>query len=108
MPEGDPLARLAADGLLQDGGPDGPRPTPRWRAAMARSALRLQRSGAPWRDLRLPIASALVELYPDLEDEEIARAVEAMLPIARRGLGPLFDTSDEGLPRGAGPASTGR
>jgi hypothetical protein len=106
MPEPDPLARLAADGLLEDGGPDGRRPTPRWRAAMARSALRLQRTGAPWRDLRVPIAAALVELYPELGDEELARTVEAMLPIAGRGLEHLLDASDEGLPRGPGPGST--
>jgi hypothetical protein len=90
MPEQDPLARLAADGLVRPAA-GGPATTARWKGAMARAALRLKERGAPWRDLRLPIAAALLELYPDLGDEEIARAVEAMLPIERGGLGPLFD-----------------
>jgi hypothetical protein len=49
------LGVLAFDGVR-------PRTTTRWQAAMARAAHRLQREGAAWRDLRLPIAMALVEI----------------------------------------------
>ncbi len=76
----EPAEVLLDDGLIQrDGGRA--RTTPRWQAAMARAALRLQRSGAPWQDLRLPIASALLERHPDATDEELAALVEAMLPV---------------------------
>jgi hypothetical protein len=67
-----------------------PRTTARWQAAMARAAHRLQREGAPWRDLRLPIAMALVEIAGTLSDDELARRVEEMVPIELHELGPLF------------------
>ncbi len=71
---------LRSDGLiLREGARD--RTTARWQAAMARAALRLRRSGAPWQDLRIPIASALLERYPDATDEDLAALVEAMLPV---------------------------
>lgn len=57
---------------------------------MARAALRLTRDDAPWQDLRLPIAIALLELYPGLRDDELADLVETMLPVERRG----FDRGD--------------
>ena len=78
MPE--PEEVLRADGLTRRDG-DRTRTTPRWQAAMARAALRLQRDGAPWQDLRLPVAAALLESYPDASDEELAALVEAMLPV---------------------------
>lgn len=78
---GGELRRLQADGLIQR--VDGVyRTTTRWQTAMARSALRLYRQGARDDDLRVPVASALVELYGnELHDEEMARLVEALLPI---------------------------
>ena len=88
MPDRDALARLEADGLVRRDA-DGPRTTRRWQAAMARAAVRLYRDGAPWQDLRLPIASALVELYAGAPDEEILAYVEALLPLEARELGPL-------------------
>jgi hypothetical protein len=83
MSETSVLARLEADGLVRTG-PGEARTTPRWQAAMARAALRLYQSDAPWQDLRLPIASALLDLYDGLADDELAALVEAMLPIERR------------------------
>ncbi|GEJ58404.1 hypothetical protein [Anaeromyxobacter diazotrophicus] len=87
MPEADPAAleRLVEDGLLQRG-PRRLRTSPRWQAAMARAALALQRAGAPWADLRLPIAAALVERYPGLEDAALAPLVEAMLAVEQSEL----------------------
>ncbi len=76
----DPAEILRSDGLIrQDGGRS--RTTARWQAAMARAALGLQRSGAPWQDLRLPIAAALLERYPEATDEDLAALVEVMLPV---------------------------
>ncbi len=71
---------LESDGLIRRDG-DRLRTTPRWQAAMARSALRLQRSGAPWMDLRLPIVAALLERHPDASDADLAALVEVMLPV---------------------------
>jgi hypothetical protein len=76
----DPAQRLVEDGLIRRDG-ERARTTPRWQAAMARAALGLQRADAPWRDLRLPVAAALLERYPDATDEELARLVEVMLPV---------------------------
>lgn len=89
MPELDARERLIADGLLRR---EETRlaTTPRAQAALARAALRLQRSGAPWQDLRLPLAAVLVEWYPELPDEEVATLVEAMLPVVASELPPLF------------------
>ncbi len=85
MPDEEVLAALQADGLVaREGGRV--RATRRWQAAMARAARRLALEDAPWKDLRLPIAAALVELRGDLPDEEIARRVEALLPIEAAGL----------------------
>jgi hypothetical protein len=80
MSQASVLARLEADGLVRPG-PDGARTTTRWQAAMARAAVRLYRSDAPWQDLRLPIAVALLETCQGLADDELAELVEAMLPI---------------------------
>jgi len=89
MPERDATERLIADGLLERE-ESCVRTTVRSEAALARAAITLQRAGAPWRDLRLPIAAALLERYPDLSDEEIASLVEAMLPVVMGELPPLF------------------
>jgi hypothetical protein len=89
MAERTPLARLVDDGLLREGAA-GLEPTSRWEGAMARAALRLQACGAPLLDLRMPIATALVELYRDLADAELAALVEAILPYERRALAPLL------------------
>ena len=82
-----PLDRLEADGLVRSTS-DGFRTTARWQAAMARAALRLQRSDAPWRDVRLPIAASLIDLYRDLSDDELAALVEAMAPVELNVEGP--------------------
>ena len=85
MAEAGVLARLEADGLLRTG-PEGARTTARWQAAMARAALRLYGRDAPWQDLRLPIAFALLDVYAELGDVELAALTEAMLPIEAREL----------------------
>ncbi len=76
----DPIEVLLADGFIRRDG-DRTRTTARWQAAMARTALALQRADAPWRDLRLPIAAALLERHPEASDDELAGLVEAMLPV---------------------------
>jgi hypothetical protein len=79
--------RLEADGLVTREGNE-LRTTRKWQGAMARAALRLYEVGDPGRDLRVPIASALLEIYgTSLEDEEIANLVETMLPVEIRALG---------------------
>jgi len=83
----DSLDRLVEDGLLRREG-DRARTTARWQAALARAALRLQRAGAPWKDLRLPIAAALLERYAEASDEELAALVEAMVPVEEAELAP--------------------
>jgi hypothetical protein len=75
-----PLAQLIADGLVRREG-QRCRTTARWQAALARAALGLQRAGAPWGGLRLPVAAALAERYPGLGDDALADLVEAMLPV---------------------------
>jgi len=92
MPQASMLARLEADGLVRTA-PGGARTTSRWQAAMARAAFRLYGSKAPWQDLRLPIAAALVEVCGDLTDVELADLVEAMLPIEKRELRGLWRSS---------------
>jgi hypothetical protein len=88
MPELEALNRLVEDGYLRR--EDGRlRTTPRWQAAMARSAIALQAAGAPWNDLRLPIAGALAEHYASLTDNELADLVEVMLPVEEAELEPL-------------------
>jgi hypothetical protein len=79
--------RLQADGLAARDG-DLLRTTRKWQSAMARAALRLYETGDPGHDLRVPIASALLEIYgPNMADEELASLVEAMLPVEAHALG---------------------
>jgi hypothetical protein len=79
--------RLESDGLATRNN-DQLRATRKWQGAMARAALRLYEARDPGHDLRVPIASALLEIYGStLEDEALASLVEAMLPIERRTLG---------------------
>jgi hypothetical protein len=84
----DALATLERDGLVARVGAE-LRTTKRWQAAMMRAAFRLLGSDDDGNDLRVPVASALVELYGDeLSTDELARYVEAMLPIEERELHP--------------------
>jgi hypothetical protein len=92
----DPAERLLDDGLIRRDG-ERLRTTPRWQAAMARAAFGLQRAQAPWQDLRLPIAAALLERYPSATDEELAALVEAMLPVEEAELAAVFGAA-EGAP----------
>jgi hypothetical protein len=87
MPDPSALQRLEADGLVrrEDGAA---RTTRRWQAAVARAALRLLAAGAPAEDLRLPVATAMIELYPGCSDLEIAELVEAIAPVEARELAP--------------------
>jgi hypothetical protein len=87
----DPAEQLVDDGLIRREG-DRPRTTARWQAAMARAALGLQRAEAPWHDLRLPIAAALLERYPAATDPELAALVEVMLPIEEAELAAAWGT----------------
>jgi hypothetical protein len=81
------LYRLETDGLVaRDHGEL--RTTRKWQGAMARAAVRLYRAGDPGHDLRVPIAAALLEVYPSaVGDEELAELVEAMLPVELGALG---------------------
>lgn len=91
----DPADVLVSDGLVRHDG-ERTRTTPRWQAAMARAALRLQAAGAPWNDLRLPIVAALLERYPDATDDDLAGLVEAMLPIEEAELSAAWGAAREG------------
>ena len=56
---------------------------------MDRAALQLMSSGDDARDLRIPIALALIELYgDDLTTDEIALCVAVMVPIEAAELDP--------------------
>ncbi|MGC3997066.1 MAG: hypothetical protein QM767_05895 [Anaeromyxobacter sp.] len=81
------LARLETDGLVtrRDGRL---RTTRRWQGALARAALELQQAGAPWRDLRLPLAAALLILHPERSDAETADEIEVLLPLEEVGEAP--------------------
>jgi hypothetical protein len=93
VPEREVQIRLLADGLLLSA-ESGLRSTRRWQAAMARAALRLIRAGLDGDDLRVPIATALIELYGDeLDDRAIADAVEIMLPIEMAELAQVLGES---------------
>lgn len=75
------LATLEAQGLIHWTGASY-RPTRRFRGAMMRAALALMESDDDGSDLRIPIATALIDvLGAELGDAEIARLVAAMLPL---------------------------
>jgi hypothetical protein len=94
------LTRLESDGLLVRH-TYGHRATRRWQGAMARAAFKLLRAGDDGTDLRLPIATALLELYGEsLSDLELATMVEVLLPIEAAELDPR-----EHLARAAGIAA---
>lgn len=81
------LDRLEADGLIERG-EGGARTTRKWQGAMARAALSLYERGDQGKDLRVPIAFALLEQYgKSMADDVVARLVEAMLPIEANALG---------------------
>jgi len=82
------LARLAADDLVRvEGGRY--RTTRRWQGAMSRAAWRLLQAKEPADDLRVPVVSALVEIYgSDISDGELVRLVEVMTPIEAAELVP--------------------
>ena len=87
---GAPMARLEADGFIVRNG-DGWKTSRRWQQAMARAAVTLYDQGDPGDDLRVPIVVALLDVYRgELDDENLAELVEAMLPIetASLGIGP--------------------
>jgi hypothetical protein len=81
------VTRFAADGLLhRENGRL--RTTRRWQAAMARAALLLAKND-DGRDLRVPIAFALIDLYGDaLVNEQLVQAIRTMLPIEYEELHP--------------------
>ena len=88
MPDHDQLIeQLITDGLLRQEAAT-LRTTRRWQGAMARAALRLLRSGEDGGDLRVPIASALLEIYGDELDEDVlVHAIAVILPVELRELG---------------------
>lgn len=85
------LAVLEHDGLVHRVR-DRYRTTRNFQSAMARAASRLYRAGDAGSDLRVPIASALLEIYGDrLSDDALAARTEAMLPIEAEELNPGGD-----------------
>ncbi len=81
------LQRLEDDGLLRREA-SCHRTTRRWQTAMARAAFRLLYAGSDESDLRLPVACALLEVYGELPDEELAAMVTVMTPIEADELDP--------------------
>jgi hypothetical protein len=94
----DSLDRLAAADLIRFEG-ERTRTTKRWQAAMARAAFGLQRAGAPFKDLRLPVIATLVDRFPEATDDEIADLAETMIAVEEQELAPLWG----GLPRPSEP-----
>jgi hypothetical protein len=86
-------ARLAADGLLRLDR-NRYRTTRRWQGAMARAALVLWRQGEPFHDLRVAVALAVLQLYGELPDSEIASMVEVLVPIEEAELDPQLQVVD--------------
>jgi hypothetical protein len=74
------LARLEQDGLVRRH--DGVvRTTRRWQGAMARAALRLVDAKEVREDIRIPMAMALLELYDGVDDRELIKMIEVLLPL---------------------------
>jgi len=88
------LQRLEDDGLVwrSHAVPSAPpRTTRRLQAALARAAFQLYGRGEEDAsfDLRVPIATALLELYGDaVSDEELVGLVDALVPIEAAELDP--------------------
>jgi len=77
MPD-EPFVRLEADGLVAPEG-DAWRTTRRWQGAMLRASARLMADGDAGDDLRVPVATALLDLYGErLGDDELAAMVTAL------------------------------
>ncbi len=55
-------------------------------------------AGAAWRDVTLPMVSAMLDRFPEATDDEIADLVEAMLGIedAEAELEPLWGSPEPG------------
>ena len=83
-PAADAAEELVAAGVLVRG-QHGLASTRRFQAAMARAAARLYATGAPWQDLRLPIAMALAEAVA-ADDATLVRYVEVMLGVETAAL----------------------
>jgi hypothetical protein len=64
------------------------RTTRRWQGAMARAVLRVSKQGGDCEDIRVPIASALVEIYAGAPDEELVELVDTLLRIEAAELDP--------------------
>jgi hypothetical protein len=74
-------SRLEIDGLIELG--EGTvRTTRLWQASLARAAFQLFRDGEELSDIRVPIAAALAERYPGIENNDLATVVSVMFPIA--------------------------
>jgi len=87
-PHGAALLRLEADGFVSLASGVA-RTTRKFQSAMARAASQLLALGTDCSDLRVPIASALLEGYGGaLLDGELADLIEAMLPIELAELDP--------------------
>jgi hypothetical protein len=80
------MVRLETDGLITPIG-DSHHTTKRWQGAMARAAARLYDVRDPGQDLRVPVAHAMLEIFPGAPDEELAALIEAMLPVELAALG---------------------
>ena len=86
------LASLEKDGLLQRER-DRYRTTRKWQSAMIRAAGRLYAAGDPGEDMRIPIATALLEIYGEaMPEEEIATFIEAILPVEDAELHPAAES----------------
>jgi hypothetical protein len=85
------LASLEKDGLLRRER-DRYRTTRKWQSAMIRAAGKLYAAGDPGEDMRVPIATALVDIYGDtLPEDDIVRYIEALLPVEDAELHPPID-----------------
>jgi hypothetical protein len=74
------LARLVRDGLVHRAG-DAVKTTRRWQGAMARAALCLVREHETRDDLRIPMAMALLDVYGEVDDDELIAMMEVLLPL---------------------------
>lgn len=100
------LRRLIEDQLLSSDGAGAPRTTRKLQSALARAALREYGSSDEF-DLRVPLASALVELYGlALPDEELVAMIDALLPIEAAELDPRTHLAPRDDDRGSAGGGT--